>query len=222
MRVAARVEAPLPTRRTTRLGCGCKDCCGESRPRADQLLDSRAREDVIAQARTGPDFSQIPVHTTFGSGEKPCSPTWFGDSSPEIDQSTGGFTGRVITKLNDAVLTDPCVRKCVQEHEDVHARRLTPLLKQIRDCDVAADTDAKKERCNALSNRLLLDERAPGECAAYARSFTCLTLALIDPQNPCSKSPHKEEIQKHRGYESCEMKNYCKEAGTPELGFPNV
>jgi hypothetical protein len=162
------------------------------------------------------------AHAVTTSAVTPCSPTWFGDSAPEIDQRTGGFTGRVVTTLNDAVLKDPCVRRCVQEHEDVHVRRLVPLLKQVHDCDAVATTEAEKGRCNQLSNQLLPKERAAGECAAYVRSFTCLTLSLLDPQSPCSKSPHKEEIQKHRGYEACEMRNYCHEAGTPELGFPAV
>lgn len=152
-----------------------------------------------------------------------CSPTWFGSTDPDVDQPTGKFTGKLTTRLNDAVLKDPCVRECVQEHEDVHVARLTPIVERIHRCDVAAGDDPDKSGvCNAMATKALFEEHAPGECAAYRRSFTCLTLKLLDPANPCSKGASREEIQKHRGYESCELRNYCTEAGTPALGVPNA
>lgn len=182
----------------------------------------------------GHDFSWVPIHIGVHqapaaapwlwalSGEKPCSPTWFGETSPEVDDK-GRFTGQLIVKLNDAELKDPCVRACVQEHEQVHVERLTPIVKRIAACDrEAGDHPEKAGRCNAMATRDLAAEHAPGECAAYRRSFTCLTLKLLDPASPCSKSPGKEEIQKHRGYEGCEMRNYCTSAGTRELGVPNA
>jgi hypothetical protein len=179
----------------------------------------------------GHDFSRLRIHdgnrpTATPKGAQPppsCSPTWFGSTDPEVDPATGKFTGKVTSRLNDAVLKDPCVRDCVREHEDVHVRRLTPIVERIHRCDVAAGDDWDKiGQCNAMATKSLADEHAPGECAAYRRSFTCLTLKLLDPASPCSKSPSKEEIQKHRGYESCEMRNYCASAGTPELGVPNA
>ncbi len=58
------------------------------------------------------------------------------------------------------------------------------------------------------------------ECEAYRKSFTCLTLKVLDPSNPCSKPPHRDEVQKHRGYEGCEMKKACAEAETLRLESP--
>ncbi len=152
-----------------------------------------------------------------------CSPTWFGDTSPEVDPKTGGFTGKLVVKYNDAALKDPCVRECVELHESIHVRDLQPIVRQIHECDVVAGTDwTRKERCNELSNRILPAIRAKTECNAYRQSFTCLTLKLLDSASPCSRSPHREEVQKHRRYDSCHMRENCAEAGTPELGVPNA
>jgi hypothetical protein len=182
-------------------------------------------------APAGHDFSRLRVYDgnrptatpKDAQPSAPCSPTWFGSTDPEVDEATGKFTGKVMSKLNDAVLKDPCVRDCVREHEDVHVRRLTPIVERIHRCDLAAGNDWDKiGECNSMTTKLLADEHAPGECAAYRRSFTCLTLKLLDPASPCSKGASRDEIQKHRGYESCEMRNYCATAGTPELGVPNA
>jgi hypothetical protein len=157
------------------------------------------------------------------SGKSDCSPTWFGDTSPELDPSGENFTGRLIVTYNDAALKDPCVRECVEVHENVHVEHLTPIVKRIHECDVAAGGDwDKKGKCNEMATRELVAVRARSECEAYRKSFTCLTLKVLDAKNPCSKPPHREEVQKHRGYEGCEMKRQCGEAGTPDLGVPNV
>src|SRR3989337_1071522 len=155
------------------------------------------------------------------NGKTSCSPDWYGDTSPEIDESTGKFTGKVIVKYNTAALKDPCVRDCVEQHETVHVKQLTPVVTKIHECDMAAGNDRKQiEECNAMANRELNEPLHKWECEAYQKSFTCLTLKILDAKNPCSKPPHFEVIQKHRGYESCEMKKHCKEAGTPEAGIP--
>jgi hypothetical protein len=152
-----------------------------------------------------------------------CSPTWYGDTQPEIDPATGGFTGKLIVKYNDAALKDPCVRECVEEHEGVHVSDLTPIVRAIHDCDVAAGDDpAKQDKCNQLSNRTLPAIQSQTECNAYRRSYTCLTLKLLDPSNPCSRPPHKAEVEKHRGYEGCHLRESCAAAGTPGLGIPNA
>lgn len=157
------------------------------------------------------------------SGKSDCSPTWFGDTSPELDPSGESFTGRLIVTYNDAALKDPCVRECVELHESVHVEHLTPIVKRIHECDVAAGGDwDKKGKCNEMATRELAAVRARSECEAYRKSFTCLTLKILDAKNPCSKPPHREEVQKHRGYEGCEMRRQCGEAGTSELGIPNV
>jgi hypothetical protein len=156
-------------------------------------------------------------------GQSDCSPTWFGDTSPEVDPSGGSFTGKLIVKYNDAALKSPCVRECVEEHEAVHVAHLTPIVKMIHECDVAAGNDwEKKGKCNEMANRDLAAIQKRSECEAYRKSFTCLTLKVLDSKSPCSKPPHRDEVQKHRGYEACEMKRYCAEAGTPELGIPNA
>jgi hypothetical protein len=132
------------------------------------------------------------------------------------------FTGEVKVTINDAAIKSPCVRDCVVAHEEVHRRELTPILRRIHACDVAAGNDPKKQgECTLLSNRELLRIQAQTECNAYRTSFTCLTLKLLDPDSPCSKAPHREEIQQHRGYEACELKTRCAEAGRPNEGIPN-
>ena len=195
-------------------------------------LDADARGFV--EPRFGHDFGRVrvlaagedrpirPIPRLF-SGESDCSPTWFGDTRPETDPSGGSFTGRLIVTYNDAALKDPCVRECVELHESVHVQHLTPIVKRIHECDVAAGGDwDKKGKCNEMATRELAAVRARSECEAYRRSFTCLTLKILDAKNPCSKPPHREEVQKHRGYEGCEMRRQCGEAGTPELGVPNA
>ncbi len=191
--------------------------------------------EIPAAPRFGHDFSKIQVHSfvpeieqgqrikhTY-SGNSDCSPTWYGDTSPEIDPSGGSFTGKLVVKYNDAELKDPCVRECVEQHENVHVKHLTPIVKKIHDCDVAAGNDwDKKGKCNEMATRELNKINRFSECEAYRKSFTCLTLKVLDSSSPCSKPPHRDEVQKHRGYEGCEMRKACAEAGTPEAGIPNV
>jgi hypothetical protein len=184
--------------------------------------------DGSREGRHGHDFSQVRVRawphpTHFSSGKSNCSPDWFGDTSPEVDPSGGSFTGKLVVKYNDAVLKDPCVRECVEQHESVHVKHLTPIVKRIHECDVSAGTDwDKKGKCNQMATRELAEIHNRSECEAYRQSFTCLTLKVLDTTSPCSKAPHREEVQKQRGYEGCEMKSYCGAAGTPELGVPNA
>ena len=159
----------------------------------------------------------------LASGESTCSPTWYGDTSPEIEEQTGKFTGRLVVKYNEAAIKSPCVHECIEAHEAVHVRQLTPVVKKIADCDKAAGDDwEKRGKCNEMANRELTAPHAAWECEAYRKSFTCLTLKVLDPSSPCSKPPHREEIQQHRNTEGCEMRDYCSSAGTPELGVPNA
>jgi hypothetical protein len=124
---------------------------------------------------------------------------------------------------NAAALKDPCVRDCIEQHESVHVGHLTPIVKKIHDCDVAAGNDwDKKEKCNQMATRELGEIRARSECEAYRKSFTCLTLKVLDSTSLCSKPRHRDEVQKHRGYDVCEMRRYCADAGTPEAGIPNA
>ncbi len=111
----------------------------------------------------------------------------------------------------------------MRQHEQVHVERLTPIVAKIAACDRDAGDDPKKSGDrNVMATRELNAELEPGECAAYRQSFTCLTLSLLDRASPCSREPSRSEIQKHRGYEGCELRNHCTEAGTPELGVPNA
>lgn len=173
------------------------------------------------QVRQQPEEKKKEKVLHLHSVKTSCSPDWYGDTSPEIDESTGKFTGKVIVKYNTAILKNPCVRDCVEQHEKVHVKQLTPVVKKIHECDMAAGNDWKKiGECNAMATRELNEPLHKWECEAYQKSFTCLTLKILDAKNPCSKPLHFDVIQKHRGYESCEMKKHCKEAGTPEAGIP--
>jgi len=157
----------------------------------------------------------------FFSGKSACSPTWYGDTTPEIDEKTGGFTGKLVVSYNDPVLKDPCVRECVEVHEKSHVEDLQPLVKKIHDCDVAAGDDwDKKGKCSEMSNKELPFMVNKSECKAYRKSYSCLTLKLLDSNSPCSKSPHKEKINEHRQSEACELKERCTAAGTPHEGIP--
>jgi hypothetical protein len=182
------------------------------------LIGNRAAAQLV-QAKHETDRNPFKLF----SGKSDCSPDWYGDTSFEVDASGDSFTGKVKVTYNDAVLKDPCVRECVEEHEAVHVKDLTPVAQKIHDCDVAAGNDDKKKgQCNIMATREMTAARARSECNAYRASFTCLTLKVLDPSSKCSKPPHREEVQKHRGYDGCELKKQCKEAGTPELGIPNA
>lgn len=203
--------ASAPSSMQRKAGCscggGCPSCSSKSKPSA-----------VSFNGQSGRD----PIHFFSGKGEDDCAPTWYGDTSPEIDPSGGSFTGKLIRTYNDPMLKDPCVRECVEEHEAVHVRDLTPIVKKIHDCDAAAGDDwNKKGKCNAMATKELSAARARSECEAYQKSFTCLTLKVLDPSSPCSKSPHREEVQKHRGYDGCALKKNCADAGIPHAGIPN-
>ncbi|MEP6844386.1 MAG: hypothetical protein ABI861_00210 [Panacibacter sp.] len=178
-------------------------------------------EEELHNGKNGNMLRRNAIHLL--NGKSNCSPTWYGDTSPEIDAQTGGFTGKLIVKYTDAQLKDPCVRECVEVHENVHVEDLSPIVKKIHDCDVAAGQDwNKKEKCNEMSNTEFNEAVQKSECRAYGKGYTCLTLKILDSKDKCSKSPHKEEIQKHRKYEACELKQHCADAGTPQAGIPNV
>lgn len=158
-----------------------------------QPLDSTTRTSM--EPRFGHHFSQVglqapPVRKVKPAynGKSDCSPTWFGDTSPEVDPSGGSFIGRLIVTYNEAELKDPCVRECVEQHESVHVKHLTPIVKKIHDCDVAAGSDwDKKGKCSEMATRELTGVRLRSECESYQKSFTCLTLKIFDPKSPCSK-----------------------------------
>src|SRR5262245_16204690 len=64
---------------------------------------SQAR--ALAKPRLNHDFSGLrtwsiapPKIDTFYSGKTNCSPTWYGDTSPEVDPSGSSFTGKLIVK----------------------------------------------------------------------------------------------------------------------------
>jgi hypothetical protein len=192
--------------------------CGGGCPRCQAKLPVQTKL-AVSEPMAGSARKVEPLY----SGQSDCSPTWFGDTSPEVDPSGGSFTGNVIVKYNDAALKSPCVRECVEEHEAVHVAHLTPIVKKIHECDVAAGNDwDKKGKCNEMATRELAAIQKRSECEAYRKSFTCLTLKFLDSNGPCSKPPNRDEVQKHRGYEACEMKRHCAAAGTPELGVPNA
>jgi hypothetical protein len=154
-------------------------------------------------------------------GASSCSPETYASTDPVVD-ANGKFTGEVKITINDALIKSPCVRDCIVEHEEVHRRDLTPILREIADCDNAAgDDERKKGECNALSNSMLPQIKAQTECNAYRASYTCLTLKETNSKSPCSRSPHKEVVRKHRGYESCELAKHCRDAGRPAEGIPN-
>lgn len=157
------------------------------------------------------------------SKKSSCSPDWYGQTEPEIDEKSGRYTGNLIVKYKTVALIDPCVRDCIKQHEAVYVKQLTPVVKKIHQCDVAAGNDSKKlAQCNLLANEEWTRKGRwhRWECEAYRKSFTCLTLKILDSKSPCSRSPHRDEIKKHRGYEACELKRNCTEAGTPKLGIP--
>jgi hypothetical protein len=196
-----------------KLSCACGGGC----PRCNDDLPDQANLPAIP--KSGLPREAEPLY----SGASDCSPTWFGDTSPEVDPSGGSFTGKLTVTYNDAAMKSPCVRECVEEHEAVHVAHLTPIVQRIHECDVAAGSDwDKKGKCNEMATRELAAIHKRSECEAYRKSFTCLTLKVLDSNSPCSKLSHRDEVQKHRGYEACEMRRYCAEAGTPELGIPNV
>jgi hypothetical protein len=193
-------------------------------------FEQEAEQVADRVAAGGPAFpGQAPVfradiaRTTAYSGQSDCSPTWFAKTEPEVDSAGESFTGKLVVTYNEAAIQSPCVRECVEVHENVHVKDLTPIVQKIRDCDVTAGSDwNKKGKCNEMASRELGKAQAGSECEAYRRSFTCLTLKVLDSASPCSKSPHREVVQKHRGFEACEMKKNCGAAGTPELGVPNA
>ncbi len=158
----------------------------------------------------------------LNSGKSECSPTWFGETRPEMDPKGESFTGELIVKYNDAELKDPCVRECVEAHEKVHVEDLKPIIKKIHECDVRAGNDwGKKGKCNKLAQELI-EVHEQSECRAYKKSFFCLGLKMRYSKNQCSKSPHREAIQKHMVYELCEMKKHCALAGTPIKDILNI
>ena len=222
-------SASSPTHSTRRCACGgilgpsgeCEACRAKRLAAAPHALD---RHQVVPRSLQASSDREgvLPGDRHAYDGKSECSSTWYGETIPEVDDQ-GRFTGNVKVKYNAAELTNPCVRDCVVQHEAVHVSRLVPILRRIRQCDVEAGNDPKKQDdCTALSNRELLGEVEPGECAAYQKSYTCLTLKILDAASPCSKPPLRDEIQKHRQRESCELQQHCTAAKTPGAGIPNV
>jgi hypothetical protein len=174
--------------------------------------DNSLQNATLQQQSTSVIYEDYDLVDHNYNGEGKCSPTWFGETEPEVDPVSGGFTGKLVVRYNEAALKDQCVRECVEEHENVHVKDLTPIIKKIHNCDVAAKNDRDKENCNVMSNKEFNTEvKNRTECNAYKKSIACLRRKIRDSKNPCSKAPHRQEIKKHLGYELCEKEHYCKE-----------
>ncbi len=182
--------------------CGQHGCGAGAKFAACQ--GRRAAEAAPAQAmgaRFAHDFSGVRVY----SGQSPCSPDWYGDSKPEMDETTGKVTGKVKVTYNDAAIKSPCVKDCIQKHEAVHVKQLTPVVQEIHKCEVAAKGDPKKqEKCDLLFFEKIT--KAPlnaMECEAYQVSKACLARKLAD--KTCSKEPHRKAVEQHLKQEECEL-----------------
>lgn len=142
-----------------------------------------------------------------------CSPTWYGETVPELSDESGRFTGRLLIKYNDAAIKSPCVKSCVKAHEEVHVKDLTPIVQRMAACDKAAGDDwDKRDRCNAMSMELArMTQRT--ECNAYQVSIGCLKRMLADAKGKCGKGADRAEVEAHLKREECHLRESCGAAG---------
>ncbi|HET7229003.1 MAG TPA: hypothetical protein VFJ16_03340 [Longimicrobium sp.] len=179
------------------------------------LFDGRGKDDEAKKKAPGATPKDAPKAEKKEAEKARCSPTWYGSTDPELNDQ-GFFTGKLLVTYNDAAIQSPCVKECVRQHEQVHVRDLTPIVRRIAACDRAAGNDeAKHARCGQMSSELFaIQDRT--ECNAYAKSIACLKAMLADTKGKCGKEPHRTHVREHLAREECHLAESCAAAKAKE------
>ena len=95
-----------------------------------------------------------------------------GNTECELNLKSGFPTRKVVKEIFDK---NPCTRPCVDEHESVHVKHLTPICAEVDKCIDNAGKDSKQQdKCLDAYDSKLWAKVAETECAAYSAEEKCL------------------------------------------------
>jgi hypothetical protein len=105
--------------------------------------------------------------------------------------------------------TDPCIRPCVETHEDVHVKDVEPICKQVHGCLKQAGKDIKKQdKCLDTYQEDLLKKVAGStgtECKAYQAEEQCLLKRKSKPECKTKDGQARwtEQLERTKCYRDC-------------------
>jgi hypothetical protein len=111
-----------------------------------------------------------------------------GGTECEINLKTGFPTGKVVKEVTDK---SPCTRPCVETHESVHVKHLTPICAEVGKClDKAGKDSGKQDKCLDAFDLKWRTKLPETECGAYTAEEKCLEKRKSD-KNCTSKEGKK-------------------------------
>ena|ERR1700752_2189140 len=171
-----------------------------------RFLDGKSKKDEekkSAPAKKSPEKppGREACDNKCGTGGGP-----YGNTECEIDLQSGLLTGKVTKEIFD---TNPCTRPCVEVHEDVHAKKITPICTATKKClDIAGGDFKKQDPC---LDKFIADMNAltfSTECAAYTAEEECLSKRAkhADCKSKDGKKRWDEQMKMVKCYKGC----FCK------------
>lgn len=129
--------------------------------------------------------------------------------SVECDLNEMGMpTNKVNKVINE---TNPCLRPCVDAHENVHVKDFEPICKQVHECLATAGEDiTKQDKCldkyqaDALGR---IAGQAGTECAAYKAEEACMKKR--ESEAACQTADGQARWSKHMTRTKCYQDCYC-------------
>ena len=130
-----------------------------------------------------------------------------GSTECEIDSKTGLPTAKVIKEVLDK---SPCTRPCVDEHESVHVKHLTPICAEVGKCTDKAGKDLKQQdKCLDTYESKLRAKVFETECAAYSAEEKCLEKRRSDKN--CATEDGKKRWNTQMNMVKCYRGCFCGE-----------
>jgi len=127
----------------------------------------------------------------------------FGNAECALNLETGWPTNKVIKEIFD---TNPCTRPCVDVHESVHVKHITPVCKEVHNClDKAGSDEKKQDKCLDNYEASSLAKTFGSECEAYKAEEKCLTSrkAKAECKTKEGKSRWEAQMNMVKCYKGC-------------------
>jgi hypothetical protein len=163
-----------------------------------QLYDGKPKKGTEKKAEPEKPRSREPCDNKCGTSAGP-----FGNTECELDLQSGLLTGKVTKEIFDK---NPCTRPCVEVHEGVHAKKITPVCSGTKKCLDAAGADLKnRDKCldkfEADMNALTFGT----ECAAYTAEEECLSKRAENAEckSADGKKRWNEQMKMVKCYKGC-------------------
>lgn len=129
-----------------------------------------------------------------------------GSTECEINLKTGFPGKKVIKEVFDK---SPCTRPCVDAHESVHVKHLTPICAEVGKCIDKAKDSKQEDKCIDAYESKLLAKVFETECAAYSAEEKCLEKRKSDKN--CATDDGKKRWSTQMNMVKCYKGCFCGE-----------